>query len=124
MLLGLGVDLFDVRRMERELRRSDFSRDLFTPQEISYCERQRYPARHFAARFAAKEAVVKALAPDPAVPICWREIEVCGGPGPGPRTIALHGELKSLADGRGITRIAVSMSHTETLAMAGVIVEI
>ena len=123
MVLGLGVDLFDVRRMERELRRSGFTRDLFTPHEISYCEQQRYPARHFAARFAAKEAVIKALAPDPACSICWRDIEVCAGAGPGPRTIALHGELKSLADTRGVTRIVVSMSHTEALAIAGVIVE-
>lgn len=123
MILGLGVDLFDVARMERELRRSGSCRDLFTPQEISYCERQRYPARHLAARFAAKEAVVKALAPDSASAICWRDIEVCGGDGPGPRSVALHGEMQALAAARGVARVYVSMSHTGALAMAGVVLE-
>jgi holo-[acyl-carrier protein] synthase len=123
MIVGLGVDLFEVARMEKELRCSGFSCDVFTPQEISYCERQRYPARHFAARFAAKEAIVKALAPDFARRVCWRDIEVCAGDGPGPRTVSLHGDMKALAAARGVSRVFVSMSHTDTTAMAGAVLE-
>ena len=123
MIIGLGVDLFDVARMEKELQGSDFGCEFFTPQEISYCERQRYPARHFAARFAAKEAVLKALAPDPTLPVCWRDIEVCTGDGPGPRSVSLHGNMKELAVARGVSRVFVSMSHTDTMALAGAVLE-
>jgi holo-[acyl-carrier protein] synthase len=63
MIVGIGVDLFSVTRAEDEIDRPDHGmRDqVFTPEEIAYCESKRYPGQHYAARFAAKEAVFKAL---------------------------------------------------------------
>ncbi len=123
MIVGLGIDLFDVARMDRELRDPGFARSLFTPREISYCQHQRYPARHFAARFAAKEAVVKSLAPQADHGMCWREIEVCLMDGRGPRMVVLHGRMKELAAARGVARVFVSISHSDTLAIAGAVLE-
>lgn len=124
MILGIGVDLFEVARMEEELRRqgSDFGHDLFTPEEIAYCEGQRHPAQHYAARFAAKEAVFKALALDGREGAHWREVEVRAGP-QGRREVLLHGRLGELARERGVSRVLVSLSHTRAFATASVILE-
>lgn len=109
--------------MERELQAGgdQFLAQVFSREEIAYCESKRYPARHYAARFAAKEAVLKALAPEPGRGVAWREIEVSGGGGP-PRVV-LHGALRARADALRVTRISLSLSHTAALAMAGVVVE-
>jgi holo-[acyl-carrier protein] synthase len=124
MILGLGVDLFEVPRLEEELRKqgSDFGRELFTPAEIAYCEGQRYPGQHYAARFAAKEAVFKALGMDGRDGSSWREVEVRAGAG-GERRVVLHGRVEELARGRGVSRVLVSLSHTRTLATACVVLE-
>lgn len=124
MILGLGVDLFEVARMEEELRKQglDFSREIFTPAEIAYCEGQRHPAQHYAARFAAKEAVFKALALHGGEGAHWREVEVRVSP-EGPREVVLHGRIEDLARSRGVTRVLVSLSHTRALATASVILE-
>ena len=124
MIVGLGIDVFEVSRMERVLHDGDehFNRDLFTPSEISYCNRQRYPAQHYAARFAAKEAVVKALGLDGADGTHWREIEICVGRG-GVRYARLHGTLAALAKRRRISRVLLSLSHTRRLAIASAVLE-
>jgi holo-[acyl-carrier protein] synthase len=124
VIIGFGVDLVDVSRLEAELQKdgSGFTRELFSPEEIHYCERQRYAAQHYAARFAAKEAVFKALTLAGDEGLHWRDVEVRGEPG-GAREIALYGRIKELAEGRGVRRIFVSLSHTRTVAMASVILE-
>lgn len=124
MILGLGVDLFEVDRLERELGERDpgFGAQLFTPHEIAYCESQRHPAQHYAARFAAKEAVFKALALEGRDSGHWREAEVQIGSG-GTRELVLHGRLEALARSRGVDRVHLSLSHTRALAMASVILE-
>ena len=123
MVVGLGVDVFDVPRMDEELRKdSGVALQLFSPEEVSYCESQRYPARHFAVRFAAKEAVFKALGVDGCAAPRWRDVEVVLTPGGG-REVVLHGTLKELAERRGVRRLHLSLSHTRALAMAGVILE-
>ena len=123
MVVGLGVDIFDVPRMDEELRKdSGVALQLFSPEEILYCDSQRYPARHYAARFAAKEAVFKALGVDGDAAPRWRDVEVVLTPGGG-REVALHGTLKELAERRGVRRMHLSLSHTRALAMAGVILE-
>jgi holo-[acyl-carrier protein] synthase len=123
VVVGLGVDVFEVPRMDEELRRdSAVALQLFSPEEITYCDSQRYPAQHYAVRFAAKEAVFKALGVDAGAAPRWRDVEVVLTPGGG-REVALHGTLKELAERRGVRRMHLSLSHTRALAMAGVILE-
>ena len=123
MVVGLGVDIFDVPRMDEELRKdSGVALQLFSPEEILYCDSQRYPAQHYAARFAAKEAAFKALAVASGQAPRWRDVEVRITP-EGGREVVLHGSLKELAERRGVRRIHASLSHTRAIAMAGVILE-
>ena len=123
MILGIGTDLLDVARMARELEMeaAGFRNTVFTPSEIAYCEAKRYPARHFAARFAAKEALFKALA-GPASRDFWREVEVARTGGEPPRLL-LHGGMKEAAARLGVKNILVSLSHTDSLAAASVVLQ-
>ncbi len=123
MILGIGTDLLDVSRMEQELLKESagLKEEVFTPSEIAYCDGKRYPARHFAARFAAKEALVKAL-PAPGVLPLLRDVEVERTQTGAPRLI-LHGELRNAAWRLGVKKILVSLSHTGGLATASVVLE-
>jgi holo-[acyl-carrier protein] synthase len=122
MVIGLGVDVFEVARMEAELRAhgADLARQLFTSREIGDCIGLRHPARHYAARFAAKEAVIKALSPGDGAGTCWHDIEVREEGG---RRVVLHGRMLRLAKRRGVGRIHVSFSHTRAFATASVVLE-
>ncbi len=124
MIVGLGHDVFEVARMEAELREGGrpHRASLFTPAEIAYCEAKRYPARHFAARFAAKEAVLKALGADPGRGHAWPEIEVRNEPDGKPRVL-LHGGARALARARQVGAIFLSLTHTARLAAATVVLE-
>ncbi|MGE5346883.1 MAG: holo-ACP synthase [Acidithiobacillales bacterium] len=123
MILGIGTDLLDVARMAKELEEEGpgFRERLFTPSEIAYCEAKRYPARHFAARFAAKEALFKALAGGAAAGR-FHEVEVERESEEPPRLV-LHGRVREAADRLGVTKILVSLSHTDSLAAASVVLE-
>lgn len=123
MILGIGTDLFDVDRMRRQLDSdADFAASVFTPAEIEYCTAKRHPAPHFAVRFAAKEAVVKALADAGGEGTFWLEAEVLrrddGKPG-----LELSGRLADCAAGLKVRRIHLSMTHTDHLAAATVVLE-
>jgi holo-[acyl-carrier protein] synthase len=124
MIVGLGHDVFEVSRMEDELRREETSLKgaLFTAAEVDYCERKRYPARHFAARFAAKEALFKALGADPAIGQSWCEVEIRNEASGMPHVV-LHGGIKELAQQRHVDAVLLSMSHTAGLAAATVVLE-
>jgi holo-[acyl-carrier protein] synthase len=124
MIVGVGHDVFEVTRMEAELQREGppFRDELFTPREIAYCEAKRYPARHFAARFAAKEAVFKALGEDVSRGQRWREVEIYNE-GTGKPRVLLHGGTGDLARGRHIDAVLLSLSHTAELAAATVVLE-
>ena len=123
MVVGVGVDLLEVGRMERQLQEGGaaFREELFTPEEIAYCEAKRRPARHYAARFAAKEALIKALPPGDHEGCVWREVEICSDGGP-PRMV-LRGSLNARAEALHVSRILLSLSHTRDLAMANVVLE-
>src|SRR5450830_430 len=123
MILGIGTDLLDVARMAKELEEkgAGFRNTVFTPCEIAYCEAKRYPARHFAARFAAKEALFKALAGSTSRDF-WREVEVART-GDAPPRLLLHGCVKEAADRLGVKSILVSLSHTDSLAAASVVLQ-
>jgi len=116
-VVGVGVDLCDVERMRRTLERTPtFGGRVFTDDERAYCERRRHPAERYAARFAAKEAVLKAMGVG--VGSCpLRSIEVVNA-STGAPSVRLHGEAAELARERGITAWHLSMTHTSSLAQA------
>ena len=124
MTLGVGIDLCDIARMERELARDGggFRDEVFSPAEIAYCEAMQRPAMHFAARFAAKEAVFKALTAAGVSGATWRDVEIERGPSGEPR-VALHGAVGRAAGERGVGAVAVSLTHTRELAAACAAVE-
>lgn len=124
MILGIGADLCEVARMERELagEGGGFRDQVFTPAEVAYCEGMRFPAQHYAARFAAKEAVAKALDVVGGERFFWPEVEITRDAGGRPAAV-LHGSLRRLAEERGVGRIVVSLSHTRELAVACATIE-
>ena len=125
MIVGLGVDLVEIERVRRliDARGDRAMTRLFTDGERAYAGYRVDPARHFAARIAAKEAAFKALAGnDLARGIGWRELEVFPRPDGGP-VLRLHGRAERRATELGVTRVLVSISHTDTMAVAVVVLE-
>jgi holo-[acyl-carrier protein] synthase len=124
MIRGLGTDLLEVSRMADELGRPDgsFRDSVFTPLEIAYCESKRYPAEHYAARFAAKEALLKALGNAGPAGTYWHDIEISNRPDGSPQ-ITLGGRLEAIARTAGIAQIFLSLSHTRTMAAATVLLQ-
>jgi holo-[acyl-carrier protein] synthase len=112
--MRIGVDLIEIERVRQALERYPGFRDrCFTAAEQEYCDSRANPAQHYAARFAAKEAVGKALGSG--VFFTWREVEIRGRPKPG---VALSGRTKAWADRLGAGAIDLSMSHSRDLATA------
>lgn len=110
---GIGIDLIEIERVERALeRRPRLAGRLFSEAELAYAQRRRRPGRHLAARFAAKEAVVKALALE--TPLALHEIEVLAGAPPRAR---LSGSAARAAREAGV-EVIVSLTHSETMAGA------
>src|ERR1700726_989846 len=124
MIVGLGVDITEVDRMEAAIARRGRAllERLFTPSEIAYCERHRNRAERFAGRFAAKEAAMKALGTGWARGAGWGDIEVVRERG-GKPTLKLSGESRSIADCIGVKNIALTITHTGNTALAVVIFE-
>ena len=126
MIVGLGMDLADIARIERLLaRHPERARArLFTAGERAYCDRRGAPARHFAARFAAKEAAYKALSgTEDARHIHWQEIEVANSPLDGRPLLRLHGRAAHRAAELGVTRMHITLTHSEGVAAAVVVLE-
>jgi len=114
---GIGIDQLEIRRLEQALeRRPALAERLFTDGERAYAGSRRRPARHLAARFAAKEAAVKALG---AGPLTLREVEVTGSGREAPR-LRLHGRAAAVATEQGVT-LRVSLTHSGELAAAVVL---
>jgi len=125
MIVGLGVDIVDIARVERMIAAHGERavQRLFTPNESSYCKGKRRPAQHFAARLAAKEAAFKALSgSEEARAIIWREIEI-SVEADGRPTLALHGRAALRAAELGAIRFWVSMTHDGGSAHATVVLE-
>ena len=121
---GHGVDIVSIARIEQMLREHPdrFVERCFTPAEREYCQPRKNAAQHFAARFAAKEAVLKALGKGLADGIAWTDVEVRRDPSGRP-TIRLHGRASLIALDQGVTAFHLSLSHTDTDAIASVITE-
>jgi holo-[acyl-carrier protein] synthase len=114
---AVGLDLIEIGRVERALdRRPRLAERLFTEGELRFAHARRRPARHLAARFAAKEAALKALGGPAVAP---REIEVEGGGDLGPR-LRLHGAAATAAGARGV-RLELSLTHAREVAAAVVL---
>jgi holo-[acyl-carrier protein] synthase len=125
VIVGLGVDLVEIARVRRliEARGDRAMARLFTDGERAYAHYRVDPARHFAARIAAKEAAFKALAGnDLARRIGWRELEVFARTDGGP-VLRLHGRAERRAAELGVTRTLVTISHSERTAVAVVVLE-
>jgi holo-[acyl-carrier protein] synthase len=112
--MRVGVDLIEIPRIARVLERyPGFRERCFTEAERAYCDSKANPPQHYAARFAAKEAVGKALGSG--VRFTWREIEIAGRPKPG---VSLSGRTRAWAARVGAGRIELSMTHSKELATA------
>jgi holo-[acyl-carrier protein] synthase len=124
MIVGTGVDICEVHRIADSIARfgDHFLRRVFTEQEIRYCQSKKNSAERFAARFAAKEAAMKALGTGWSRGVIWRAMEVAHAPGGRP-VLRLHGNAAEIAKQLGVTRISLSVTHTESTAMAMVIFE-
>ena len=119
---GVGVDLVRIPRMRQTIARWDerFLRRVFTEQEIAYCQRRHDPIPHLAARFAAKEAALKALGTGLRMGVTWREVEVRRERGEAP-TMVLTGRSAAIARAKGASRILVSLTHDGDYAFAQVL---
>jgi holo-[acyl-carrier protein] synthase len=124
MILGSGIDLAEIPRIERSIERygSRFLNRVYTPAEQAYCLRKRKSAESFAARFAAKEAGAKALGTGISFGVNWLEIEVVREPSGRP-TLKFHGRAAQIAAHLGVRHAALSLTHTGQLAMASVVLE-
>ncbi len=120
MILGVGIDVVDVERMKSLLtRRPKIVERLFSAAEQEYSVKQADPSRRLAVRFAAKEAVMKALSANFGT-IGWKEVEVVRNEQPNPRPVEvqLTGRAAQLAKDQGVVDIQISLSHSDTTAIA------
>ncbi len=124
MIVGLGVDITEVDRIEAAIERRGrpLLERIFTPSEIAYCEKHRRRAERFAGRFAAKEAAMKALGTGWARGVRWVDIEVTREPS-GKPTLKLSGAACAIATSLGVENIALTITHTGNTALALVIFE-
>ena len=123
MIIGIGVDLVDVRRFESIIYRwkHRFLQRIFTDEEIRYCNNKKNPAQRFATRFAAKEAFKKALFPKGQEGVKFKEIEI--GQRDSRPVVNLYGKVKEIADEMNIENTHMMVSHDGDYGIANVILE-
>lgn len=123
-IIGIGVDMVEVARIEHSLERfgERFVNRVFTEGEIAYCNSMKFPARHFAARFAAKEAASKAFGTGIGKAMSWRDIDVCKKES-GEPFMVLAGGAKEMAHERGASKVWISLTHTDHHAVAMIALE-
>ncbi len=124
MIIGTGIDIVEVPRVAAAIERfgERFLHRIFTDGEIRYCQSKANRVERFAARFAAKEAGMKALGTGWSHGVRWRDVEVQRQPGGRP-TIVFHGRAAEIANKLGASRTAISLTHTASEAIAHVILE-
>jgi holo-[acyl-carrier protein] synthase len=121
-IIGLGLDATDIPRIAATIERygTRFTQRVFTDGEIAYCTRRRTPAIHFAARFAAKEAAMKALGTGHTPEVLWRDVEVVRRGGP-PQMV-FHGGAQRRFISLGGTSSLLTITHSDALALAEVLI--
>jgi holo-[acyl-carrier protein] synthase len=124
VIVGLGADLTEVERIRSmiERRGEPILRRLFTPAEIAYCEQHRNKYERYAGRFAVKEAAMKALGTGWRRGVRWVDIEITREAS-GKPALELRGVAREFADRLGVKTMAITITHTEGLALAQVIFE-
>jgi holo-[acyl-carrier protein] synthase len=123
-VLGIGIDLVENARIQHSIERfgERFLHRVFTSGEIAYCQSMKFPERHFAARFAAKEALSKAFGTGIGNAMGWKEIDV-RKKSSGEPYVVLGGHAKELADERNVLAVWITLSHTEHHAVATIVLE-
>jgi holo-[acyl-carrier protein] synthase len=124
MIVGLGIDIAEIDRIEAAIKRhgEHFLRRIYSADEIAYCESHRNKAERYAGRFAAKEAAMKALGTGWSKGVRWVDIEVAREPG-GKPTLRLSGGAAARAKQLGVQNISLSITHSGNTALAEVIFE-
>src|SRR5229473_8263072 len=120
-IIGLGLDVTEIDRIAATIERygDRFLRRVFTDGEIAYCSRRRVPAMHFAGRFAAKEAAMKALGTGHTQQVLWRDVEVVRHGGP--PQLAFHGGAGRRLAKVGAQSSLLTITHSDTVALAEVL---
>jgi holo-[acyl-carrier protein] synthase len=121
-LHGIGIDVVEVERIACAIERHGeaFLARLFTPAERAYCASKKCPSLHYAARFAAKEAVAKALGTGIGSHANWLDLEITHDAAGAPK-LTLHGVAAAYADSHGISAIPISLTHAKAYAAANAI---
>ena len=121
-ILGLGLDATDIHRIADTIERygERFLRRVFTEGEVAYCTRRKVPAIHFAGRFAAKEAAMKALGTGHSQAVLWRDVEIIRRGGP--PQLELHGGAARRFAAMGGLSSLVTITHSDALALAQVLI--
>ena len=118
--MGIGIDITEVSRIKSLAEKHEqFLTRVYTEKEINYCNKKKNKYQHFAARFAAKESVLKALGVGWSQEIKWTDIEVVNEPSGKPR-INTYGKVKRLMEQKEVKEILISLSHTSQYAIASV----
>jgi len=118
-IIGIGTDIVECLRIAQMIERHGelFINRVYTPHEIHYCQSRKLATQHFAGRWAAKEAVLKALGTGWRRGISWRDVEIRNEPG-GQPTVELRGGARDVVERLGITEMLISISHCRSHATA------
>ena len=118
-VIGIGTDITECLRIAQMIERHGelFINRVFTQHEIQYCQSRMHATQHFAGRWSAKEALLKVLGTGWRCGISWRDIEILGD-GNSPPQVVFHGEASKVADGLGIQRVMLTISHCRSHATA------
>jgi len=124
VIIGLGLDIAEIDRIEAAIARhgAPFLERVYTAREVAYCESHKGKFERYAARFAAKEAAMKALGTGWRHGVRWRDIEVVREAS-GKPTLLLEGATRQIADRLGVKNIALTITHSGNFALAQVIFE-
>lgn len=123
-ILGVGIDIVETRRIADSLERfgDRFLHRVFLEEEVAYARSMKAPHLHFAARFAAKEAISKAFGTGIGREMGWRDLEIVRKPGGAPE-VRLHGKAEAYAQKLGVSSVHISLSHTAEYGAASAVLE-
>lgn len=123
MIFGIGTDIIEVERIGQLVARGrEYLQTIFTDKEIQYCEGKARKSQHYAARYAAKEAVLKALGTGWRDGLAFSDIEIADDE-QGQPIVTVHGQVRKLFDCQQIRRASISLSHDRECAIAVIILE-